>query len=328
MPPTTIPIFIDAKADSTALNKLKKPVERDRGSLLLCHFHIYKTNMQPAGTRRRPGSGRMNNALQYAFSQPKRETKKFEVDPRWQQRLNSANGKKPSTVFKPTASPGMNQAGNGGYRSGGMGNPNRSGRKAVGKNAFDAKAFLAQQRKGEYLHRNSSQKNSNAQPQRSGKFSVHPAYSQQRDTMTIAQATKSFDIEKFKATQPKKKVLKPPNTNRRKQTKRVQIQDQASSEKAQSEQNVTTEDSLPWQNADRKYAARAAQGKSSKEFLQQFSANQTKAASKTNESVDANKSAPEPADENSLDERNTQEDAKKETVEVGDNTTVSEIAVP
>lgn len=295
-------------------------------------YNIYKKRkMQQVSNTKHNRPARMQSALQHAFSQPRRNPKpsaSYQIDPQWQQKVGggSSKNKTSSTVFLPTHSAGMQQAGNGGYKSGGMGGGQRNQTPRIGQ-TFDAKGFLNAQRKGEFRNKNrqagaplaqqqlqQQQQQKQLQQQNQGKKSqksrVGASFQQaSAPPMTLAQATNAFDIERFKAMQPRKTFKSPAapeHTERQKTLLEKQRQIQASNQHRQikpgqmemlkkQQQNATAvemhdeneivvdeqqfaEQVLPWQAANQNYAARVSKAANSKDVLQQFATLQQNAS--------------------------------------------------
>ena len=150
---------------------------------------------------------RMQKPLEYAMSQPRRETSEFKVDPNWQNKIASNQRKQVASglVAPPKASStfggGMGysqrpQATN--YASSRNQSGSLGGKKSAG---FDKQAFLQAQQRGDFRKKNNGQLGQKLANDGAVRF---PGTSMAGRNQTGRGANRSgFDIERFKAQQPR-----------------------------------------------------------------------------------------------------------------------------
>ncbi len=144
-------------------------------------------------------SSRMRGAVSSAMSQPRRQptsAAQAQLDPNWQRKMNGGTNRyQPSNTFLPRQGAQQNQ--NSGKSNSRMGVTSRQP-----ANAFDAKAFLRQQRPGEFLRPNANQ---NAQPQQTQPTQQQRFQQQQRAKVGTNDA--NFDINAFKRAAPRMQTM-------------------------------------------------------------------------------------------------------------------------
>lgn len=232
------------------------------------------------------GSARMKSAVTMAKSQPRRAVVQQpsnngprpmngQLDPQWQQKV-SGSAKQPSS-FRPTSGGSGGNRLESNFSSSSVGNTNRRRPGQPAASAFDAKGFLRQQQKGQFLRsptHSTLQNSSSQQPQQQQRQQQH---------FSPASDPAKFDINQFKASAPRK-VAAPAQQKVPQQTQQKVPQQTQQNVPQQTVQNkqpqsvsaasamLESDVALPWQAANRNVAARASKPASSKDVLQQMAA--------------------------------------------------------